>query len=104
MAAPVTLNEAAVTVPAFAGRETPPVDDLVPAGVKTTVPPEEFTVTFPKSMSVAVVIEMGVTILTFAFNEIEACANAVVEIPIIMIGIPKKKLVLFTVFFFEFLF
>jgi len=76
-ASPVTVKDAAVIVPGVAARnDTPPVADRVPAGVRTTVPTEAFTATFPKFMSTSLEIAMGVTIVAVAVAEAVTCANA----------------------------
>jgi hypothetical protein len=67
---PVTVKDAAETVPVFTGIVTPPVELLVPAGVKVTVPKEVPTATFPKFISTVLVMVKG------AIRVIEAVASA----------------------------
>lgn len=102
MPSPVTLNEATETVPAVAGSVTPPVDDIVPAGVKTTVPDVELTATLPKFMSVVLAMAMGLTILAVAVADAVICAEVLLEKPITRIGAPKMRIVFFTCFLFEY--
>ena len=73
-AVPVTLNSAAETVPAEAGKVTPPLLVLVPAGTKTTVPALVAEI-LPKFMSTFLVIEMGVTIVAVAVAVALDCAK-----------------------------
>jgi hypothetical protein len=55
------VNEAAATVPLTAGKVTPPVFVLVPAGARTTVPAiVGLTAIFPKFMSTVFEIAIGV--------------------------------------------
>ena len=72
---PVTVKDAAVTVPITAGRVTPPVVERVPAGVSITVPPTALTATLPKFMLAALAIAIGVTIVAVAVAVAETCAN-----------------------------
>jgi hypothetical protein len=73
---PVTVKEAAVTVPAAAGSVTPPVTVRVPAGASITVPPVAVcTATLPKFMSTVFVMLIGVTIVAVDVADAVACAK-----------------------------
>ena len=77
---PVTVNDAAVTVPATTGNVTPPVNERAPAGVKTTVPADELTAMFPKFISI--VLEMLIGVIMVAVAVAVACAKELAEKPI----------------------
>jgi hypothetical protein len=79
---PVTVKDAAVTVPTVAGRVTPPVADLVgvpEAAGRTTVPSEEPTAIFPKLISVTFEIAIGVIIVAVAVAVALTWASAFTE-------------------------
>ena len=61
--APVTVNEAAVTVPVTAGSVTPPVIVRPPAGASITVPATALTATLPKFISTVLVMLIGMIIV-----------------------------------------
>jgi hypothetical protein len=73
---PVTLKVAAETAPVTAGRVTPPVLVLVPAGSNTTVPATPLTATLPKFILVAFAIAIGEIMFAAAVPVADACANA----------------------------
>jgi hypothetical protein len=78
MVAPVTVKEAAVTVPLVAGKVTPPVAVRTPAVLNITVPPVcACTETLPKFMSTILVILMAVRMVAVA----EAFATAWADTP-----------------------
>lgn len=63
---PVTLKEAAETVPVVAGKVTPPVLVRTPAVERTTVPAVVPTAMFPKFMSTDLAIAIGVMMVAEA--------------------------------------
>ena len=72
---PLTVKDAAVTVPVVAGKVTPLVLVRVPAGANTTVPPVAVcTAILPKLMSVFFEILIGVTTVAVAVAVAVACA------------------------------
>ena len=72
---PVTVKDAAVTVPVVAGKVTPLVRVRVPAGASTTVPPVAVcTARLPKLMSAFFAILIGVTTVAVAVAVAVACA------------------------------
>ena len=74
------INEAAVKVPVVLGKLTPAVLVLVPVGAITTVPEvSACTVKFPKFISNAFVIAIGVIIVAVAVAV--ACEKALVVKP-----------------------
>jgi MFS superfamily sulfate permease-like transporter len=72
---PVTVNAAAVMVPAIEG-EVRPLRVRVPAGTRTTVPPSVSAMMLPKLMLAVWVIVIGDTITAVAVAVAEDCANA----------------------------
>ena len=72
---PETVKEAAVTVPVFAGKVTPPVNVRPLAGDKTTVPTDPSVAILPKFISVFLEILMGVTIVADTLAVAVACAK-----------------------------
>ena len=72
---PVTVKAAEDTVPAVAGKVTPPVIVLVPAGAKTTVPAVPATAKLPKFISTVFEMLIGVTIVADAVAVAVACAK-----------------------------
>ena len=98
MAAPVTLNDAAVTVPATAGRVTPPVDVRVPAVDNKTVPAVALIATLPKLMSAVFAMVIGVTIVAEAALVDETWANKLAESPIRINARAKDLICVFIVF------
>ena len=92
---PVTLNEAAVTVPVTAGRVTPPVFVRVPAGARTTVPAMVgLTAMLPKFISTVFVMAIGVITVAEVVAVAETWANVLIEIAI-MAMVSAKILVVF---------
>jgi hypothetical protein len=76
-ARPVTVNEAAVIVPAFVGRNvTPPVAVRALSGVRTMVPGSALTARLPKFMSTVLLMAIGSRIVAEAVAEAVTCANA----------------------------
>ena len=76
------INEAAVKVPVVLGKLTPAVLVLVPAGAITTVPEASAcTVKFPKFISNAFVIAIGVIIVAVAVAVAVACEKALIVKP-----------------------
>jgi hypothetical protein len=94
----VTVNEAAVTVPAIDGDVTP-VSVLVPAGTSTTVPPPTEAIILPKLMSAVREIEIGATMTAVAVAV--AWANTPAEKAIMITEIAR---ILFIVLVFKFVF
>jgi hypothetical protein len=76
---PLTVKEAAVTVPAVVGNVTPPVAVRVPAGASTTVPAVvDCTATLPKFISTSLTILIGVTMVAVAVADAVSCPWTVV--------------------------
>jgi len=98
LAAPVTLNDAAVTVPATAGSVTPPVEVRDPAVVNTTVPAIVLIATFPKLMSAVLAIVIGVTIVAEELLVAETWAKRLVESPIRITVRAKNLICVFILF------
>ena len=88
---PVTVKEAAATVPVTAGSVQLPVAVRVLAGVSTTVPttvgPDA---TFPKFISTVLAIAIGVIMVAVAVAVAVTCAKVVVAKARRMIVIEKK--------------
>jgi len=78
-ASPVTVKEAAVTVPVVAGRVTPPNVERAPAGVNVTDPGFTLEATFPKFISDPHAIAIGVIIVAEARAVCDTWANISVE-------------------------
>ena len=98
------MNVAAATVPVTTGSVTPPVAERVLAGVRTTVPNEELTATFPKFMLPALTIVIGVTMVAVAVAVAETCANVPAVNPKNKINSAKTLIIFFMVLFFDGLF
>jgi hypothetical protein len=95
LAAPVTVNDAAVGLPVTAGRVQPPVVDLTAAGVITTVPALELTATLPKFKAAVLAIAIGPTIVAEAVDVDETWANIDVEAINTITLIAAKVLIVF---------
>jgi hypothetical protein len=75
---PVTVKEAAVTVPTLDGRNvTPPVAVRPLSGVRIIVPGEPLTAKLPKFMSTVLLIAIGSKIVAEAVAEAVTWVNAV---------------------------
>jgi hypothetical protein len=81
LALPVTLKEAAETVPgALAGRVKPDAE-RTPAAVIVTVPPLALLAIFPKFKSIVLVIAIGVMIVAVAVATSFTCPNELTANP-----------------------
>ena len=79
-ARPDTVKDATLTVPATAGRVTPPVAVLTPAAVNNTVPGTVgLTAIFPKFMFPAFTIAIGVMTVADPVAVAVTCALTVVN-------------------------
>jgi len=93
---PVTLNDAAVTVPATAGNVTPPVFERVPAGTSTTVPAMVgLTAILPKFIST--VFEIAIGVITVA--DVVAVADTCAKELIVKANIAMVRVKILVVFF-----
>ena len=88
---PVTVNDAAVTVPVTTGRVTPPVNVRAPAVGRTTVPPKVgLTAMFPKFMSTSFVMAIGVMMVAVVDAVAVTCANELEANPRTMMARTSK--------------